>query len=146
MFLCYFQKSMYAHTNNYTLVINIQLSSILWLLCCHNFNKLCVMLCLICVPPCCWNACNEGLCCSSGCRCSLAVCQPSKACYVIKDFCALYQVLVIALSLALEVYRTQLIVCLHRRTWSVWTNTSYFHSFVHVSRPSLCVTATANTM
>lgn len=103
--------------------MDIQSSSIFWLVCCFNFKKLCViLLCVICMRPCCFNACIMMVfSVTAAATRSLAVCQPSKACYVIKDFCALYQVLVIALCWG-GLNMAQLIACLHGGTHSDWSS------------------------
>lgn len=90
-----------------SLVKDVQLSIIFWLVCCYNLNKLCVTsLCVLCLYVCAAEL--PVLMFFFSVRApvtrSLAVCQPSKTCYVIKDFCALYQVLAYASILVLGVY------------------------------------------
>lgn len=112
VFSVFGSRRSFMHNTYYALVKNIQSSSIFWLICCHNLNKF---------------VCDFVVCGLSVCVCademlvpmmvfsvtatrSLAVCQPSKACYVIKDFCALYPVSVCAWLHVLEgLYMAQLI-------------------------------------
>lgn len=54
----------------------------------------CVWFVMCDLSVCCWNACTDGLFCISGCHSLTGCVSTHKACYVIKDFSALYPVLV----------------------------------------------------